>query len=169
MKTDASLSDLGIDVEFEFDQLKKSFDEGNNACALHALAFSLYFDAKPPEWAIKHLNNGYQRWHYAEVRTLDEALGIERPKGFRLDAAKRNAMHAAAIMIEVNKRLQQESYDDEIFEEVGKIWGLGKTATKEIYTAQMKSIELSHPETYKRMIASRKKRKKPALTVRASR
>ena len=103
------------------------------------------------------------------MRTLDEALGVERPKGFRMDAASRHAMFGGAIFIEVNKRLETEQYDDDIFEEVGKKWSIGKTATKQIYSSELRYFKEKYPETYKQVLSSRASRKKPAVSSREKR
>ena len=165
MEDGKNSSEHGVDIGAHFERLRLSFDTGEKSAALHALAFSYHFRVEPPLWATTHLNDGYRRWSSAEVRTLDAALGIERPKGFRLDAANLQAMLGGTIFVEVNRLLETEPYDDEIFAEVGNGWGIGKTATKRIYTAQLRSIEKGFPESYKQVISSRLKRKKSAVSA----
>lgn len=149
-----------------FERLRVRFGDGEKAAALHALAFAYYLKVPPPDWAIAHVLQGYQRWGYAEVRTLDEALEIERPKGFRLDAASRAIQHGGSILMEVNKRLETEPYDDQIFEDAGQRWGIGKTVAKEIYYAAMKNLKDNHPGTYQAILSSRESAKKPAVSRR---
>ena len=150
------------DIAANFKTLQERFNEGARSAALHALAHAYYFRVMPPKWAIEHVADGYGRWSKAEVKTLDEALGIQRPKGFRLDAVNRSLMHGGMILIDVNKRLETEPYDDEIFEDAGKKWGIGKTAAKDIYYSEMDYLKLNHPETYAGILSSREKSRKAA-------
>lgn len=149
-------------AELNFKRLQGSFDAGQKSAALAAIKLGYFFGERPPQWALKFFSDALSRWGMAEVRTLDEAFGVERPKGFRQDAANRRAMFGSAILIEVNRRLETEAYDDEIFSDVGEKWGMGKTAAKDIYLAEMKSIKDRHPDEHKRIISSRKSQKKPA-------
>lgn len=151
------------DIERNFSRLQAGFEAGDNTCALHAVAFAWYFKVAVPDWALAHVARGIRDWSSCETRTLDEALGVERPAGFRLDAAKRQYMHGGAILVGVNRLLEHQAYSDEVFEEIGAEWGIGKTAAKQIYHAELSYLEEKFPETYSQIMASRKKRKKPAL------
>lgn len=152
----------GIDLDAEFERFRICFEQGDKSCALHALAFACYFDSRPPRWAIEHVITGYRNWHGAEVRTLDEALGIERPKGWRLGPARNAARHGGAIFIEVNKLLEKVDFTDDVFHTVGERRGIGKTATSEIYYGKLQALERRQPGIGKAVKASRKKSRKPA-------
>lgn len=80
------------------------------------------------------------------------------------DAARRHVLHDGAIFIEINKLLESEAYSDELFEEVGKRWGLGKTATKEIYYAERSHLLDEHPQLAEKLKSSREMAKKSAVT-----
>ena len=59
-------------------------------------------------------------------------------------------------------RVESEPYDDEIFEDAGKRWGIGKTAAKEIYYSEMAHLKANHRPTYDGIMSSRRTSKIPA-------
>ena len=152
----------GIDLDAEFERFRLHFEQGDKSCALHALAFACYFDCRPPRWAIEHVITGYRNWSGAEVRTLDEALGIDRPKGWRLGPARNAARYGGSIFIEVNKLLEKVDFTDDVFHAVGERRGIGKTAASEIYYGQLRALEEVQPGIGDAVKASRKTSKKPA-------
>lgn len=151
----------GIDLDAEFERFRLHFEQGDKSCALHALAFACYFDSRPPRWAIEHVLTGYRNWSSAEVRTMDEALGIKRPKGWQLRTARNASRYGGAIFVEVNKLLEKEACTDDVFHQVGKRRRIGKTAASEIYYGELRALEERQPGIGKAIKASRKKSKKP--------
>jgi hypothetical protein len=157
----------GVDTPAEFERLRRQFDAGHRQSALTAIQFAWMLRAPVPDWALAVIGQAVRDWNGAEFRTLDEALGVQRPKGWRMDAARRAQMLGGAIFVGVNQLLAAgEPYSDDVFAAIGARWGVGKTAAKEIYYGELDYLQAFFPQHFGEPRSSREKQKKPALRKR---
>jgi hypothetical protein len=117
--------------------LRKRYDKGKgdkNALLL-ALSFCLSFNILPPSWVQAYTNRALKRFWIYEDDSLDKAFGVERSKDPRSVAAGRRATRLSAeVTADIWSRQDAGApLDDELFEAVGKEYGLGKTKVKEYW------------------------------------
>ncbi len=69
-------------------QWEAEFHAGDIDRFLKAMQLCLTFDLPIPDWAAWHFMAGAQRYGTAEARTLDEAFGVQRSKGWQQSKAR---------------------------------------------------------------------------------
>lgn len=112
-----------------------AYESGERARLLLALRLCLSMRAVAPAWVINGFHLATARWFSGEADTLDEAFGVVRPKNFNRAAyLKRRKLEKQVYRAVVAAKQRGESITDELFEEIGRPLGLGKTLVKEYYT-----------------------------------
>ncbi|MXS84490.1 hypothetical protein ABO04_00825 [Nitrosomonas sp. HPC101] len=99
-------------------------------CALHGLPL--------PPWAVNAYLKGYNKIADAESKSWDEVFGMPYPKGVRLSVLRKERRFKHAVYDEISRIKKSQpkvAIDDDLFEKVGKKFGLGKTLTSEYYYA----------------------------------
>lgn len=84
-----------------------------------------------PRWLagrVAHAISAYQNY---DVKTLDEAFGVMRPKGKRLDAEQSERQNAIYVIAEVLRlHASGQPIDAGLFELAGASCGVGKTTAE---------------------------------------
>jgi hypothetical protein len=99
--------------------------EGDNEALLNALMMAIKHGLPLPVEARRMILDRFQRYYLFEVRTLDEAFGVSKPKGFRLkDRRRRNkarfpVIKKVRILIEQGEPIAPDLFD-RVAEEVNE-------------------------------------------------
>lgn len=67
-----------------FDDLLLRFTDGDPLALLYALQFAARYQVPAPEWTAQPLGEALRKYGTGEAESLEAALGIERPPGFRI-------------------------------------------------------------------------------------
>jgi hypothetical protein len=122
------------------DEHRARFERGHKAELLYAIRLCLDQRVVAPEWVVDAFARAMRKWGSFDVRTLDEAFGVEWPKGKSIAAARKRWRLALAARLAVSEaRRAGRAVDDELFEEIGRRLGVGKTLVKE-YLATARAV-----------------------------
>lgn len=115
------------DLEGEFCAGKKlALFQAIRLCAAHGLAM--------PEWVAAGFIAGFDRVATLKARSWDEAFGQPLRKGLHLADARIRRRRGPAVFLEVERlRAAGADVDDQLFEQVGRDLGVGKTLANKLY------------------------------------
>ena len=96
-----------------------------------------------PEWVVAGYFKGMNRWWLYRCKTLDEAFGVQWPKGKSFEAASRRRYYLEdTILREVKEAARKgESLTPELFAKIGKQHGIGKTLAWDYYTGARQKLQ----------------------------
>lgn len=94
-----------------------------------------------PERVRKPFEDALERYKTADARTLDEAFGIARPKGWSQSAARSRSrktglgisVAAAIYYLIAGASLRKRAIDDELYAEVGAKYGVSGATARNFY------------------------------------
>lgn len=94
-----------------------------------------------PERVRKPFEDALERYKTADARTLDEAFGVARPKGWSQSAARSRSrktglgisVASAIYYLIAGASLQKRAIDDELYEEVGAKYGVSGATARNYY------------------------------------
>jgi len=111
--------------------------EGDNTPASNlivALYHACSSRAPVPDWVKQSTAHALDRYVNHEVRTLDEAFRVKRPKGYNLKAARLMNVDGRLVFTDVCDMVAAGAVLDEVlFEAVGKLRGVKKTTASKWY------------------------------------
>jgi hypothetical protein len=94
------------------------------------------------EWLADEVAAAAGRWIEYDARTLNEAFGIDRPKGFSLPAARKKFVLLRRVFRRViEAQANATPIDDGLFEQIGEDIGIGKTTVKEYWREAARLLE----------------------------
>lgn len=105
-------------------------------CANHCLPL--------PRWAANAYIKAYDTVNNARAKSWNSVFGNPFPKGQHLSAIRKKLMLSVAVWLEVTQIRETEPdtpIDENLFEIVGKKFGLGKTLAREYYYSEKKKFE----------------------------
>ena len=113
---------------------RKRFEAGEAAALLDALDYCARSGTAMPLWLAKAYCSRYISWRTYEVKTLDQAFGVER-KGERIPERRTRILLAPHVAMEVDTLHRQEKLpiDEALFERVGKILDITPGMARDIY------------------------------------
>lgn len=113
---------------------RQEYESGNSYALLRAVTTCARAGVAIPEWAAEAFLHATNRWFRMETRTLDEALGVEWPKGKHFERARRNGNLAYAVSHRCKELINAgRAIDNSMFGEVGAEFGIGKTLAQRFY------------------------------------
>jgi hypothetical protein len=139
------VGNLGEDLPQLLERLWKQFQAGDNQALLNFIIWQLSRGKLPPPEALTEFIARYNRWRLGDVRTLDEAFGVQRHKGKHLRVRRlggnRSGMRASReqyrrhIVVRVYELHFDEGLpiDKGLFEIVAKELGLARSTAEEIF------------------------------------
>ena len=133
-----SASDFTVE---ELERLHSRYQEGDRAVLFHAIQWCARTNCLMPPWIRRALSEALTLWDDFDVRTLDEAFGIDR-KGIRLydrQGERRWAGQLFQFAIAEHAKGRALTNDD-IFYEAGTKFGIGTETAKKWYYAVKEEI-----------------------------
>jgi hypothetical protein len=121
-----------------------AYEDGEKDMLLMALKLSCELKESPiPQGVAQRVRENLIKWSELEVKTLDKAFEVEKKKNFRLDAERKKHSVALKIYSRIVKLSKKERrpIDDNLFDEVGNDFGIGKTLAKDYYYEQKNRID----------------------------
>jgi hypothetical protein len=124
----AKLTDLAID------ECRKLFEAGDPKALLEAIDFCARSGSAMPLWLAEAFCARFDKWSRYEVKTLDQAFGVER-KGERISNRKHREWLKPRVAWEVSRLHRQEKLpiDEALFERVGEILKIPMGTARDIY------------------------------------
>lgn len=114
-----------------FDDLRRQYEAGDNTRLIAAMNLCAQYGVPMPKWVATAWLAATRLWAAGAAKSLDEAIGVARPKG----------KHAAAIA--KKRRLMSRVWNhvkehrlpvcEDTFNAVGKQFGIGGTLAKEYF------------------------------------
>jgi hypothetical protein len=116
------------------EQERLHFEAGNKMSLLAAIRICANHDLVMPEWVALAFIAGYDKVLNCRANSWDAVFGNPYSKGKHLAAMRKKRELSPAVWLAVNDaRNQGATVDENLFEQVGKELGLGKTLAAEYY------------------------------------
>ena len=113
---------------------RADIEAGNGDALLYALLQVCMSDAPMPTWLRPKLAAAVRRYTHDQERTLDEAFGVVRPKGWHQKAAHERRKKGARVFHTIcGMRAAGAALDEALFKAVGNLHGVGKTVAADWY------------------------------------
>jgi len=97
-------------IATQLEEFREEHARGKADAFLRALLLCLSFDFELPTWLKDHLLAGALQYTQAKARTLDEALGLKRPKSWQLQQSQKQRLShdlAPAACLVMNAKVRQ--------------------------------------------------------------
>ncbi len=122
------LTDLAIE------DCRKRFEAGDPKALIEAMDYCARSGTAMPMWLGQAACDRFDKWFRYEVKTLDEAFGVER-KGERVSDRKQRLWLQPRVACEVSRLHREENLpiDEALFEQVGKILNIKAGMVRDIY------------------------------------
>jgi hypothetical protein len=116
-------------------ELEQTVKQGNGRALLYAIHYCIETGRPVPLFFAQEWTGRFNPWLYHQVRTLDEAFNVARPKGLHFHALKKRAALREPIVLGVLQvqRTQGLPIDGEIFAIVGKRVGVSERFVREVW------------------------------------
>ena len=62
---------------------RQKYEGGDGAALLKAIEYCGMYRLVMPDWIVTNFATSFHSWDRFECKTLDDAFGVARPKGFR--------------------------------------------------------------------------------------
>lgn len=127
------------DIDSAFDEYRKT---GDGMVLFETMRRCVQYGKPFPDDVWAAFMAAVERYHTGAARTLDEAFGVSRPKGWNQPAALSRSQKtelgvsvAGAVYLAVVQRHLNASraIDMELFDEVGEEYGLGGSTARNMY------------------------------------
>jgi hypothetical protein len=118
-------------VAILLDDLRQRFEAGDRNALIQAIRRCFQCGVVAPEWVVTAFFRATNKWYQMDAKSLDDALGVAWPKGKSVAAAKKRRRLKFAVFNEINKaRARGRAVDEELYQEIGRQFGIGKTLVK---------------------------------------
>ncbi len=118
---------------------RRRFEAGNGAALLSAIAFCGQQHIPMPRWLVETFYSRWSSWNRFQSRTLDEAFGVESPKGWRFGAQRRYSHLEPFVHCYIlEEKKKGRAVDESLFEDVGQRFNIAKTLVSEYYYRSQK-------------------------------
>lgn len=130
----------------ELDDLRKKFENGHRAALISAMCWCAMQQIAMPEWVAAAFLRATREWYGCRVRSLDEAFGVQLPKGTQLAALrkKRDLQHGVHADISSLHKAGRP-INKTLFREVGARYGIGATLCEEYYRSAHAKMQTLPP------------------------
>ena len=86
-----------------------------------------------PDWVANAVSQALYKWRECEVRTLDEAFEVERPKSFNLNAERRKRAKVFEVHHEATILREAVPMGDEFWELLAKACDMSAGTARDYY------------------------------------
>ena len=127
------------------EELRQRYQAGDKSKLVAAIRFCGNHKLIMPEWVVDAFFKATNSWYNYEVKELGEALDLAWPKGAHINALKKKRKNKYAVYNRVSEAHEHgETIDINLFEQIGRELGIGRTLASEYYyevKAMMESME----------------------------
>lgn len=137
-------------ADVPIEECRKRIEAGEAKALLEALDYCARSGSSMPLWLAEAFCSCYGKWLRYDVKTLDQAFGIER-KGERISDRKLRESLKAPVALEVSRLQEKLPIDEALFELVGKKFKIPMGTARDIYykeNAWRQLFEAMPPESY---------------------
>jgi hypothetical protein len=118
----------------QLEQARLRYAQGKKSELLYWLHYCVMNDREIPAWIKEGLFKALEAAHSYKIRSWNEVFGPPVPKGRRLKNARRNQEIAFNVFDRVQALHKAgQPIDENLFEEVGKEFGIKKTLASQLY------------------------------------
>jgi hypothetical protein len=126
---------------------RRRFEAGNADALLDAIAYCGEREVVQPDWVVKAFRERWNKWLGFEVRTLDQAFGLSRPKGKKLAWLRKVHRFAKEVLLDIaDAAAHGRPINFDLFEEIGErlgerygLSGFGATTVDKLYREARKT------------------------------
>lgn len=119
-------------IALQLQEYCQHFEAGDKNALIQAIRFCFAQEIVAPEWVVAAFFRATNRWYSMDCKELGEAFDLTWQKGANVNAFKKRRRLKFRVLNEVNAaRNRGRRVDDELFEEIGKPLGIGKTLVKQ--------------------------------------
>ena len=130
--SDVELMALAYRVQAE--ELRPLVESGDAGALLHALYFASHDDVPMPDWLGARLGRALNAYNGHEARTLDDAFGISRPKGYHARANRERWLKGPLIVSDaMTLHASGVPLGVAMFDALGDLHGISKTRASEYF------------------------------------
>ncbi|WP_242163382.1 hypothetical protein [Lysobacter sp. M15] len=113
------------------DRLRDRVERGDGDAVLEAMSLAATLRLVMPVWLASAVTGAVAAYRNHDVKTLDDAFGVQRQKGQQLPAAQSEGQNALYVIAEVLRlHALGKPIDAGTFEEAGATCGVGKTTAE---------------------------------------
>jgi hypothetical protein len=125
---------MGKLTDLAIEDCRRRFEAGDAKALLEAIDFCARSGTAMPLWLGEAVCARFDRWFRYDVKSLDQAFGVER-KGERISDRKLRQSLQPRVAWEVIKLHKEEKLpiDDALFERVGKMLNIPMGTARDIY------------------------------------
>lgn len=122
--------------------LKRKAKEGDGWAILQVLCLSFHMGREPPKQIMRMAVAMIEAWTTYEVRTLDEAFGVERKKGLSLNHERKMllGLYVFRWIESEREKTPKPPLDVALFELAGAEFAVSQSAAREVYYYWKKKI-----------------------------
>ncbi|MCR6651805.1 MAG: hypothetical protein NVV73_10100 [Cellvibrionaceae bacterium] len=113
---------------------ERCYERGEKEAVLEAVRTCAKHGLPMPNWLATETINNLKKWANYEVKTLDEAFGVQRKKGIHINAERKKWRLEINVPIRVAAYQKEgRSVDQDLFDEVGKELGVSGSSARDAY------------------------------------
>lgn len=129
------------DHNANLEPLRQKYECGDSTALIDTLRYCLTFTVPVPEWAAAPVRDGLTGWRFDRYKTLDQALGVQRPKNYDNTRGLSKNRYLWEIYDEVRAAHEAGVPLDETFDKVSEKYGTSASTVKRMYYEAKKLIE----------------------------
>jgi len=127
----------------ELQACERDFLDGDRMALAHAIAVCATLGKTLPKWAARAYVAGYSAIIHYRSESWESIFGPTKPKGKHLAALRKQSEKSLSIWQEILRQHEAGTpIDDQLFEEVGRANGIGKTVAKSYFAAAKQVVEI---------------------------
>ncbi len=110
--------------------LKHEYEVGDKAKLLEAVELCGMYKLIMPEWVVYEFTMSHRKWRKLEVKTLDQAFEVTKPKGYHFHKQKEFIDKAGNVFLDV---IASETIDNYTFERIAKKYNTNREKVRLMY------------------------------------
>lgn len=124
------------------DEHRVAYETGRNIPLFVALRLCACHGLPMPDWVAEAYLRGHNRWNSFDAPSLDEAFGVQLPKGSHISRLRKESKLRIAVPLKVRELQQQgRALDESLFRDVGLALNVsGSTARDAYYKSSVRRL-----------------------------
>ncbi|PWT84410.1 MAG: hypothetical protein C5B56_15680 [Proteobacteria bacterium] len=128
------------------EDLRAHYEAGDKSALLRAVLYAAMFRRPLAEWAADAFKAAYECVERGGARSWDDVFGYPHPPGKQLRSIQLDALKYQVWSVVRAGAAKGMAIDEQLFEEVGNIFGIGKTKAGELYYEAKRALDISPPD-----------------------